>query len=85
MRTRAIASAASVLCAVLLPKCPMCIAAWLSILGIGVGTGAAVGLVLRPLAIALAVTMAATILASWLRARGTARGDCCSHRNGPLR
>lgn len=85
MRSRVIASTASVLCAVLLPKCPMCIAAWLSILGIGAGIGAAVGLVLRPLAIAVAVTTAVTLLASWLRARATARGACCSQRDGTPR
>jgi hypothetical protein len=75
MRGHALASAATGLAAVLLPKCPLCLAAWLSVLGVGTGLGGALTLALRPTLWGLAAVMAALLLvraATRLRAQARA-------------
>lgn len=49
------------------PKCPVCVGAYLSILGVGLGTAGAVASLLRPTLLALSVA----ILGAWLVWRGT--------------
>lgn len=67
MRTGIATSAASALCALLLPKCPICIAGWLSIVGLSAGVGAMVAPVVRPAAIILAIATALVIVAGHIR------------------
>jgi hypothetical protein len=64
---------ASGLLALLLPKCPLCLAAYLSALGVTVGAASVALSVLRPLGLALALLAAAAILAHRLRTRRPAR------------
>jgi hypothetical protein len=64
----AVASAAL---AALAPKCPLCLAAYLSAFGVTVGAASVVVAVLRPLAVALAV-LAVAIMA--VRRRGARTG-----------
>jgi len=52
---RASASIGALVAAALLPKCPLCVAAVLSALGIGASVSASVAPALRPLGIAVAV------------------------------
>lgn len=51
------------LAAVLLPKCPACVAGYLSVLGIGMGVGTAIGGMLRPACVMLALVAIALMLA----------------------
>lgn len=53
--------------ALLLPKCPACVAGYLSVLGVGLGVGTAIGGVLRPACIVLAVVATALSLTRRLR------------------
>jgi hypothetical protein len=46
----------SALVAALLPKCPLCVAAYLSVFGVTVGAAGVALVVLRPLALALCAT-----------------------------
>jgi hypothetical protein len=67
---RAAASLGSLVLAVLLPKCPVCVAAWLSALGVGASLGATLAPVLRPLGFTLAALALAVFLAGeWRRRR----------------
>ena len=76
MKAQVLASLGSGIAAVFVPKCPMCIAGWLSVVGIGAGVGATVALVLRPALVVLATITAALVLARWVRARS--KVGCCS-------
>jgi predicted lysophospholipase L1 biosynthesis ABC-type transport system permease subunit len=51
---RASASLGAIVLAALIPKCPLCVAAWLSALGLGASLGALVAPIVRPLGFALA-------------------------------
>jgi hypothetical protein len=51
--------------AALVPKCPMCFAAYLSLLGLGGGLAADAYPVLRPLLLALAVLAAVAVVLQW--------------------
>jgi hypothetical protein len=55
------------LLAALLPKCPLCLAAYLSLFGITVGAASVALAVLRPLAVALAVLGLALMVRRWAR------------------
>ena len=78
MKVHVLASLGSGVAAVLVPKCPICIAGWLSVVGIGAGVGATVALVLRPALVVLAIITAAFVLVGWVRARASAKAGCCS-------
>jgi hypothetical protein len=52
----------------LAPKCPLCLAAYLSVFGVGTGVAAAVAPWLRPVAIALLVVIAIATAVVWVRA-----------------
>lgn len=60
----AASSLAGLLSLVLLPKCPLCIAAYLAGLGLGTGAAAFAAPLVRPLAIVLALAAAAALLRS---------------------
>lgn len=80
-----VTSVALALGAALLPKCPLCIAAALSALGVGAAVSHGVAPWLRPLAIAFS----AVVAIAWMwRTRRTsahraASADCCTGRRLP--
>ncbi|HEY1954549.1 MAG TPA: hypothetical protein VGH28_03040 [Polyangiaceae bacterium] len=53
----------------LAPKCPMCVAAWLSVFGVSAGVAVGIAPWLRPLAFALLGVTAVLTMRAWLRAR----------------
>jgi hypothetical protein len=55
------------LLAALLPKCPLCLVAWLSLFGVTVGAASVALAVLRPLALLLAVVGVAYTCRRWRR------------------
>jgi hypothetical protein len=62
--------------AALVPKCPMCLAAYLSLFGLGGGLAAYAYPFLRPLSVLLVALAAGALLFRWARAaRGRARVD----------
>ena len=63
------ASLGALVVVALLPKCPLCIAAWLGAIGVGAGLGSALAPALRPVGIAVAVTCALSLMWSELRRR----------------
>ena len=75
-------SVGAVLCALLLPKCPLCVAAWLGAAGLGAGAATLVAPLVRPAALllaamallALAWSLGRSLSARIAPARG--RGDC---------
>ncbi|MES1184283.1 MAG: hypothetical protein ABUL60_10735 [Myxococcales bacterium] len=79
---RAIAAALGL---VLLPKCPLCIAAYLVSFGVGTGAAALAAPLIRPLAMLLAGTALLALLASAWRAKAKraqpaerrSRAACC--------
>jgi hypothetical protein len=58
---------ASGLLAALLPKCPLCLAGYLSLFGVTVGAAAAATAVLRPLGLALAALGLGWLALRWRR------------------
>ncbi|MCP3057373.1 hypothetical protein LXT21_01125 [Myxococcus sp. K38C18041901] len=57
------------LLAALLPKCPLCIATWLSLLGFTAGVAGGIGTMVRPLGTCVAVVSLGFLLARRLRRR----------------
>jgi hypothetical protein len=55
------ASLGAVLLAALIPKCPLCVAAALSALGVGAALGGAVAPLIRPIAFLVAVVLTVAI------------------------
>ena len=77
-------SLAALLSLVFLPKCPLCIAAYLAGLGLGTGAAAFAAPLVRPLAVVLALMAGAALLRSgWryyrrdARAPGSRSTNCC--------
>jgi hypothetical protein len=76
-------SLAALLSLVFLPKCPLCIAAYLAGLGLGSAAAAFAAPLVRPLAVVLAIMAGAALLRSgwryFRRARANARRptNCC--------
>lgn len=68
-RTRAawLALFPGTLLAVLAPKCPFCLAAYLSLIGLGMGTAGVVQPLLRPFGIAILVIAALTLVLRYAR------------------
>ncbi len=71
-------SAGAIAAALVLPKCPLCVVALLSALGLGGSLVEAAAPVLRPAALAIGVVLAAVLAASLAlrRARRRTCGDC---------
>jgi hypothetical protein len=79
---RAAAAIATVIAAVLLPKCPVCIAAYLAALGLGAGAAHGAAPFVRPVVFAVASFAAvALVLGLWRVRRGRAAERCCGHHN----
>lgn len=78
---RASASIGAIVVAVLIPKCPLCIAAWLSAIGVGATLGLTLAPVVRPSVIALAV-LALVVVArgEWRRRRRRLCASACEAR-----
>ena len=78
-------SVGALMAALAVPKCPLCVAALLSAMGIGGALAEAVVPFLRPAAIAVSVVLAVVLAASLAarRARRSTCPDCARHRLGP--
>lgn len=72
---RGVASIGTVAAAVLVPKCPMCVAAALSVVGVGASLGFSVAPFVRPLA--FVVALATTVAFLW-RERDLRRRRACA-------
>ncbi len=82
-------SVGGVLGFLLLPKCPLCVAAWLGAVGVGAGAASVVAPLLRPAALLLAAALLLRLLWSSVRRARRARtgvarsgahreSDCCA-------
>ena len=71
----------AVLAALLLPKCPLCIAAFLGAVGFGATGASLVAPWLRPACVVLAVIGAMTFVASRRRTFRRIGDDCCDSRS----
>ncbi len=78
-------SLGAVVGAVLLPKCPMCIAAVLSGAGLGVGAAGRIAPFVRPFAFAISVTSAVAVLVIGRSRRRSAEGGCSFRCGGHSR
>lgn len=67
------ASLGAILLAALIPKCPLCIAAALSAIGVGATLGSSLAPIVRPIGVTLAV-VAVLVFASGERRRRKQRG-----------
>ena len=81
-RTGSVASSVgAVLGLIFLPKCPLCIAAYLASFGVGAGAAAFAAPLLRPLAVVLALMAFAALLRSAWRSvarEPTTSPGCCA-------
>jgi len=77
---RASGSVGALVLAALVPKCPFCIAAALTALGMGAGVSSAVAPVVRPAALVLAGL--AIVLAAWGAWRRSKDGTACAKACG---
>jgi hypothetical protein len=64
---------ASTIVAALLPKCPMCLMAYLSVFGVSLGATSLTLTVLRPLVLAIAAVAVALTLLRWRRPEAALR------------
>ena len=75
---RAATSVGAALLAVLAPKCPMCVAAYLAGLGLGAGASHSAAPFVRPVALLVAsVAGLALVRGVWRRYRRRAAPGCC--------
>jgi hypothetical protein len=72
-----LAAAATTLGVVLLPKCPLCIAAYLAGIGASAGTAALLAPWARPAAWSLLAVSLGSWLFGWLRRRKLRASTCC--------
>ncbi len=81
--TRALSSLGAALGVALLPKCPLCIAAWLAGFGLSASAAHAAGPFVRPAAYALAsLTLLALMLGFWQsRTQRPTPRPCCDRLN----
>ena len=76
------ASLGAVALAVLVPKCPLCVAGLLSAAGFATAGARSVAPYVRPGAFALAAAIALLVVGSELRRRRTRSAACCASRGG---
>lgn len=76
------ASLGAVALAVLVPKCPLCVAGLLSAVGLATAGARAVAPYVRPGAFAIAGAIVLVVLASELRRRRARSTACCASRGG---
>ncbi len=76
-----LAAAASAMAALLLPKCPLCVAAYLAWLGLGAGLAGVLALLLRPALVGVCMLMVALGVWRW-RARSLQTGRAAKGRLG---
>jgi hypothetical protein len=79
---RGATSVGTLVAVALLPKCPLCVAATLSALGVGAAAAGTLAPFVRPLGFALIVAAWAAVAWSerrrWLARRERSRGGCCA-------
>lgn len=76
---RAVSSVGAALVAALVPKCPLCVAAYLTSFGLGAGASHSAAPFVRPFGFTVAgVAALALVLGVWRSRRRRARG-CCGH------
>ena len=77
-------SLAAIVATALVPKCPLCVAAALSALGLGAAIAQQIAPFVRTLGFTMgAVALVTLIVLEWRRRRGPACGRCASaHRQG---
>jgi hypothetical protein len=81
-RARSVASSVgTVLCALLVPKCPLCVAAWLGAAGIGAGAATLVAPFVRPAALLLAALALLSFVGSLRRGRAARRAPAAAGGN----
>ena len=79
---RATSSFGAALLALLVPKCPLCIAAYLAALGLGATAAHSAALFVRPVVFTLAgVALLALVLGVWRSRHRRTAPSCCSHSN----
>lgn len=71
MKVSAIASVCAGVAAALVPKCPLCIATWLSVIGVGAGVGGVMALLLGPALWGVTLLFVALALLRFARRRRT--------------
>src|SRR5688572_4110230 len=77
---RAASSVGAALLAVLVPKCPLCVAAYLTSLGLGAAASHSAAPFVRPAAFMLAaVSLIVLALGVWRRHKRRTAPSCCAH------
>ena len=77
---RAASSFGAALIAILVPKCPLCVAAYLAGFGLSAAAAARAAVFVRPSALVLAaVTLVALAFGVWQRRTRTSAPRCCNH------
>jgi hypothetical protein len=80
---RAASSFGAALLAVLVPKCPLCIAAYLATFGLGATAAHGAALFVRPIVFTLAgVALFSLALGAWRSRKRRATPSCCRHLSG---
>lgn len=83
--TSALTSVFAVVLATLIPKCPLCVAAALSAIGIGTTLGSAVAPIVRPFGFALAVVvMLVAARREWRRPTSSSCAGTCARSRARL-
>lgn len=78
---RAAPASGAALLALLIPKCPLCVTAWLAAFGMSAGAASVTASFARPLLLVVAaVAVARLAVASWRRRHVHAAVNCCQSR-----
>jgi hypothetical protein len=77
---RAASASGAALIALLLPKCPLCVAAFLAAAGASASVAQGAAALVRPAAFTVAaIALLAFAIGTWRRRRARAAHDCCGH------